>query len=65
MAMEAVIGTLLNERGLTLATAESSTGGLMAHRITSVPGSSGYYLGGFVTYSNDAKETLLGVARET
>jgi PncC family amidohydrolase len=65
MAMETVIGTLLNERGLTLATAESSTGGLVAHRITSVSGSSGYYVGGFVTYSNDAKERLLGVARET
>ena len=65
MAMETVIGTLLNERGLTLATAESSTGGLVAHRITSVSGSSDYYLGGFVTYSNEAKEALLGVSRET
>jgi len=65
MAIEAEIGALLSERGLTLATAESSTGGLVAHRITSVSGSSGYYLGGFVTYSNKAKEALLGVKRET
>ena len=65
MAIEAEIGALLSERGLTLATAESSTGGLVAQRITSVSGSSAYYLGGFVTYSNEAKEALLGVKRET
>ena len=65
MAIETEIGALLSGRGLTLATAESSTGGLVAHRITSVSGSSAYYLGGFVTYSNEAKETLLGVQRET
>ncbi len=65
MAIETMIGTLLSERGLTLATAESSTGGLVARRITSVSGSSAYYLGGFVTYANDAKETLVGVNRET
>jgi PncC family amidohydrolase len=65
MAIESVIGALLSERALTLATAESSTGGLVAHRITSVSGSSAYYLGGFVTYSNEAKEMLLGVCRET
>jgi len=65
MAFETVVGALLSERGLTLATAESSTGGLVAHRITSVSGSSTYYLGGFVTYSNEAKEALLGVKRET
>jgi len=65
MAIEMQIGALLSERGLTLATAESSTGGLVAHRITSVSGSSAYYLGGFVTYANEAKEALLGVKRET
>ena len=65
MAIEMQVGALLSERGLTLATAESSTGGLLAHRITSVSGSSAYYLGGFVTYANEAKEALLGVKRET
>ena len=65
MGVETELGKLLSARGMTLATAESSTGGLVAHCITSVSGSSGYYLGGFVTYSNEAKETLLGVDRET
>ena len=65
MAIETEVGALLSDRGLTLATAESSTGGLVAHRITSVSGSSAYYLGGFVTYANEAKEALLGVKRET
>lgn len=65
MAIETEIGTLLSERRLTLATAESSTGGLVAQRITGVSGSSAYYLGGFVTYSNQAKEALLGVRHET
>ena len=65
MGTEANIGVLLAEQGLTLATAESSTGGLVAHRITSVSGSSAYYLGGFVTYANEAKEALLGVRSET
>jgi PncC family amidohydrolase len=65
MAIEAEIGALLTNRGLTLATAESSTGGLLAQRITSVSGSSAYYLGGFVTYANEAKEALVGVKHET
>lgn len=65
MTIEADIGALLSKRGLTLATAESSTGGLVAHRLTSVSGSSAYYLGGLVTYSNGAKEALLGVRHET
>jgi len=65
MSIEAEIGALLSDRGLTLATAESSTGGLVAQRITSVSGSSAYYLGGFVAYANEAKEALLGVNHET
>ena len=63
--MEEVVGRLLRERGLTLALAESCTGGLIGHRITEVPGSSEYFLMGVVSYSNDAKERLLGVRPET
>ena len=52
------------ERGLTVATAESCTGGLVAKLITDVPGSSGYFRGGIVSYANEAKVRLLGVAEE-
>jgi PncC family amidohydrolase len=50
--------------GRTLATAESCTGGLVAHTITEVPGSSGYYVGGFVTYADEVKRAQLGVPPE-
>lgn len=59
--MESVVGALLAERGLSVATAESCTGGLIAERITDVPGSSDYFNGGVVAYSNEAKASLLGV----
>lgn len=62
--MEGVVGRLLTERHLTLATAESCTGGLIGHRITEVPGSSLYYLGGLVSYSNESKVRDLGVPPE-
>jgi PncC family amidohydrolase len=51
--------------GLTVATAESCTGGLVAHAITSRPGSSGYFVGGVVSYSNEVKSSTLGVPEET
>ncbi len=58
-------GDALNEKGWTLALAESCTGGLIAHRITEVPDSSDYFLGGVVAYSNAVKESLLMVKSET
>jgi nicotinamide-nucleotide amidase len=65
LTMEEVLGRQLLERKLTLALAESCTGGLISHRITRVAGSSAYYLGGAVTYSNEEKIRALGVNRET
>lgn len=65
MAIEEKVGALLADRGLTLVTAESCTGGLLAHRITNVSGSSAYYLGGVVAYADRVKEEALGVRRET
>lgn len=59
------LGQVLREKGLYLVTAESCTGGLLGHLITEVPGSSDYYLGGFVAYSNEAKMRFLGVSPET
>ncbi len=59
--LEAVVGRLLADRGQTLAVAESCTGGLVAHRLTNVPGSSRYFERGAVVYSNRAKMELLGV----
>ncbi len=59
--LETVIGSLLIRKKLRLAVAESCSGGLLSHRITSVAGSSGYFDGGAVTYSNALKTTFLGV----
>lgn len=58
-----VLGELLHERELTVACAESCTGGNIAHRIVQVPGSSAYFLGSVVSYSNDVKADVLGVPR--
>jgi len=63
--LEVIIGELLRERGLKLATAESCTGGLVSHRITNVPGSSDYFLGGVVAYAYEAKVAALAVSWET
>lgn len=64
-SMEEVVGRLLLERGLTVATAESCSGGLLGSRLTDVAGSSAYYRGGLVAYSNDLKQRLLGVDVKT
>jgi nicotinamide-nucleotide amidase len=63
--MESVVGDLLRERTLTVATGESCTGGLVSNRLTNVPGSSAYVLGGVVAYSNEAKMSQLGVTKQT
>jgi nicotinamide-nucleotide amidase len=65
MSLEAQIGELLQARRLKLALAESCTGGLVGNRITDVPGSSAYFLGGLISYAYDAKVDLLGVQWET
>jgi PncC family amidohydrolase len=64
-ALEEKVGQLLVEQGLTLALAESCTGGLIGHRITNVPGSSDYFIGGVVAYAYAAKERVLGVSHDT
>jgi PncC family amidohydrolase len=58
------LGVALREHGWRLATAESSTGGLIGHAITTTPGASDYYAGGVICYSNQAKEVTLGVPHE-
>ncbi|GAJ18323.1 unnamed protein product, partial [marine sediment metagenome] len=63
--MEAVVGELLKDRKLTLSVAESCTGGLIGHRLTSVPGSSFYFERGAVVYSNRSKVEMLGVKQQT
>jgi nicotinamide-nucleotide amidase len=63
--MEEVIGALLKKRGKTLSVAESCTGGLIGTRLTEVPGASGYFIEGAVTYSNDAKVRTLDVPEQT
>lgn len=63
--LEAAIGRLLQERGLSLGTAESCTGGYLAHLITSVSGASNYYKGSIIAYANEVKVKQLGVSPET
>jgi nicotinamide-nucleotide amidase len=63
--MEETVGRLLRERGLSLAVAESCSGGKIGDRVTDVPGSSAYFRLGVATYSNEAKERVLGVRAET
>ena len=64
-ALAAEVGALLLANGQKLATAESCTGGWVAQCLTAIVGSSDWFERGFVTYSNDAKQEMLGVARET
>lgn len=59
------VGKLLERRALTLAVAESCTGGRLGDAITDVPGSSAYFLGGVMSYGNDAKISILGVDKGT
>jgi nicotinamide-nucleotide amidase len=63
-SIEAVVGKMLLEANATLSVAESCTGGLLGERLTSVAGSSEYFLGGFITYSDKLKTELLGVPPE-
>ena len=63
-SVEEWLGAYLSDKGWRIATAESCTGGLIASRITDISGSSAYFEQGFVTYSNEAKMTLLGVSKD-
>ena len=63
--LEATVGRLLKASGQTLSAAESCTGGMISHLITSVPGSSAYYLGSVTSYAVSVKEKVLGVPAET
>lgn len=63
--LETQVGDALRSRGWTIALGESCTGGLLGHRLTQVPGSSDYFLGGIVAYAYDSKERLLGVRHQT
>ncbi|MEI6652438.1 MAG: competence/damage-inducible protein A [Chlorobiaceae bacterium] len=65
VTLEETIAGMLSSRGVTVAVAESCTGGLVASRLTDVPGSSSYFLQGFVVYSNQAKHKTLGVPEKT
>lgn len=64
-SLEQEIGDLLRQKGMTLGVVESATGGLISHRITSVPGSSDYYRGSVTAYSNEIKAGVVGVKQES
>ena len=64
-ALEMIVGELLRNKNLTVSTAESCTGGSVAACLTSVPGSSEYFIGGVVAYSNEVKMGLLDVSAQT
>jgi len=63
-SLEEVLARILTENRATIAVAESCTGGMLAERLTNVPGSSSYFLGGVVCYSNELKTTMVGVPKE-
>jgi nicotinamide-nucleotide amidase len=63
--LEAQVGAALQARGWTVSTAESCTGGLILHRLTNIPGSSAYVLGGVVAYANAVKQSVLRVKQGT
>ncbi len=65
ISLQEALGKLLKSRGQTMATAESCTGGYVAHLITSIPGSSAYFLGGLIPYQNNIKERVLRVQQKT
>jgi len=65
VAQSRIVGEALDARGLTIATAESCTGGLIGHLLTEIPGSSAWVWGGAIVYTNDIKESILGVRHET
>lgn len=62
--LEGLVGNLLNQKKKTLSIAESCTGGYISHRITTVPGSSRYFIGSVVAYSNSIKEEMLGIGNQ-
>lgn len=64
-SLEELVGKLCVLKGIRIGTAESCTGGEIAHKITSVPGSSAYYMGSIVAYNNDVKKNILGVKEKT
>ena len=62
--IEEEVAGILKERGLTVSVAEACTSGLIAARLTSVPGSSRFFVGGVLAYANDIKENVLGISKE-